>query len=140
MADWQTVRYDPTYDEPLDVEIIPLLDAMNAAGFVTITSCWGHGRQNPMVWFEHSTDERIERLARFVKSHERSDFSRYSSDWQKEIDHAGYSWSIRIRSHNLNGADTTQAEWETESQFAIDQITNQILAFSNRERAPESAL
>lgn len=85
MADWQTVRFDPSYAEPLDPELIPLLDALNNAGFVTISSCSGHGRDWASIHFAHSTDEQIESLARFVMRSERGDYREYFTVWRKEI-------------------------------------------------------
>lgn len=114
MADWLTVRYDPTYEEPLDEELIPLLDALNAAGFVTISSCSGHGRSWPHIWFEHSTDERIERLVRFVKRFEEGDYRAHFTMWTKEIlleanaltnGHA-YAWMVELHLNNVFGGDT----------------------------------
>lgn len=112
MADWQTVRFDPTYEEKLDDEIIPLCDALNSAGFITIGSCCGHGRRFSYVYFKHSTDERIERLARFVKATEIGDYRRYFSVWQKEIlllnapdcvlaGGSGYDWCVEIHCNNV---------------------------------------
>ena len=95
--DWKTVRYDPDYEEPLDPEMVPLCDALNAAGFITTSSCVGHGHTlGPYVQFEHSSDERIERLARFVKGTEHFDYRPYFTMWEKEILEDGYSWVVRI--------------------------------------------
>src|SRR5665213_4215552 len=85
MADWQTVRFDPSYEEPLDIEIVPLCDALNAAGFVTESSCCGHGHRRPIVWFEHSSDGRIESMAKFVLAHELADFGLFCTTFQKEV-------------------------------------------------------
>ena len=101
MADWKTVRYDPNWEEKLDPEIIPLCDALNAAGFVTISSCIGHGHSWPHVWFEHSTDGRIEKLARLVKAAEAGDYRPYFSMWQKEILPEGYAWSVEIHVNDV---------------------------------------
>jgi len=105
MGDWKTVRYDPAYPEPLDPEIIPLCDALNAAGFVTTTSCSGHGSacQWPHVWFEPSDDTRIERMVRFVKATENFDYPPHTTVWQKEILLEGYAWSVEI--HLWDGVD-----------------------------------
>jgi hypothetical protein len=84
MADWKVVRNDPDYPEPLDPEIVPLCDALNAAGFVTTSSCSGHGRDWPYVWFEHSTDARIEDLARFVLGTEGEYYRSHFTVWQKD--------------------------------------------------------
>lgn len=96
MVDWQTVRFDPAYAEPLDPEIIPLCDALNAAGFVTTTSCCGHGTRWPSVTFEHSDDGRIESLARFVMSREGGDYRPHYTMWQKEVLGDGYLWSVHV--------------------------------------------
>jgi hypothetical protein len=119
MAEWKTVRHDPNYVEPLDEEIIPLCDALNAAGFVTTSSCYGHGYRWPHIWFEHSDDLRIERLARFVKAGERGDYRPYFTVWQKEICSEGYAWSVEIHLNEVYG-DT--------SLFVIAEKTNRALA------------
>ena len=137
MADWNTVRHDPTYEEKLDPEIIPLCDALNAAGFVTTSSCCGHGRAWPHVWFEHSSDERIERLARYVKERERGDYRPYFTMWQKEIllrgspedvllhGNTGYAWSLEIHLNNVYG-DTPQAEGLKQAELALAKVTEAI--------------
>lgn len=101
MADWKTVRFDESWEEKLDPEIIPLCDALNAAGIVTTSSCCGHGYAWPHVWFEHSTDERIESLARFVLKAEVGDHRPYFSMFQKEIRLDGYAWSLCIHLNNI---------------------------------------
>lgn len=107
--DWKTVRFDPTYREPLDQEIIPLCDALNAAGFVTTQSCCGHGRDWPRIWFEHSTDARIESLARFVMLRETGDFRPHFTLFQKEILPVGYHWMLEIHLNEMF-ASTPQYE------------------------------
>jgi hypothetical protein len=121
MADWNIVRYDPNYIEPLDAEIIPLCDALNDAGFVTVSSCSGHGVNWAHVWFEHSSDERIESLARFVKSKEQGDYRDYFSMWQKEILLDGYMWSVEIQCNNMYG-NTPRAEGLKIMISAINQV------------------
>ena len=96
---WKKVRYEPT-SEPLDKEIISLCDALNNAGFVTISSCSGHGHSWAHVWFEHSSDDRIESMIRFVKNLENVNNREYFSMWQKEIQDEGYQWNVEI---HLNG-------------------------------------
>jgi hypothetical protein len=118
MADWKTVRYDPSYEEPLDAEIVPLCDALNAAGFVTTSSCCGHGRNWPHVWFEHSTDERIENLARFVLYREEGDFRPHFSMFQKEIRLEGYAWSLEIHCNHVYSS-TSSGDFLREATEAI---------------------
>lgn len=137
MADWKTVRYDPAYEEPLDPEIIPLCDAMNAAGFVTTSSCCGHGYSWPHVWFEHSTDERIENLARCVLAQEQGENRRYFSMWQKEIllrgsdadtrlyNGTGYAWCVEIHLNNVY-ATTATSEALKEAVYAIIEIAKAV--------------
>jgi len=128
MADWQTVRYDPTYIEPLDPEIIPLCDALNAAGFVTTSSCCGHGTGWPHVWFEHSSDQRTEAMARFVMATEAGDFRPYFSMWQKEIRADDYAWCVEI---HLNGCyqDTPQSVALAMATSAIDSVAAAVAAW-----------
>ena len=96
MADWKTVRYDPTYTEKLDGEVIPLCDALNGAEFVTVSSCSGHGTRRGTIWFEHSNDERIESMARFVLKTTNRDFCSFYVQFQKEILVDGYGWSLMV--------------------------------------------
>jgi hypothetical protein len=135
MADWKTVRFDPDYEEKLDPEIIPLCDALNAIGIVTLSSCVGHGHSWPHVWFEHSTDEQIERLARFVKGTEAGDYRPYFTMWQKEILHVGYAWSVEIHTnHNYSvddvySADTPSAIRVAKENSALARVTQAVLDF-----------
>ena len=99
---WETVRYGKT-SEPLDKEIISLCDALNNAGFVTISSCSGHGKNWAHVWFEHSSDERIESMIRYVKKHEEKNEREYFSMWQKEVQDAGYEWCVEIHLNDVYG-------------------------------------
>ena len=132
MADWKIVRFDKTYKEPLDAEIIPLCDALNAAGFVTISSCAGHGRDWARVWFEHSTDERIEKLARFVMKSEGGDFRPFFSLFQKEILLDGYRWMIEIHLNDVYRTTPTD-DFLKKTIFAINQITERIKMWHSSE-------
>lgn len=132
MADWNTVRFDPTYEEKLDEEIIPLCDALNAVGIVTTSSCVGHGHSWPHVWFAHSSDERIERLARFVKSAEAGDRCPYFTMWQKEILDDGYAWSVELHVNDVY-RDTPSAVRMEKENAALARITQAVLEFGVRE-------
>ena len=130
MADWKTVRFDPDYEEKLDPEMIPLCDALNGAGFVTISSCVGHGHTlGPYVQFEHSSDERIERLARFVKKTEHYNFRPYFTMWEKEILDEGYSWVIRVRLNEIyyNTPSAIRVQKELD---ALSRVTQAVTDFS----------
>lgn len=140
MADWQIVRYDPAYEEKLDPEIIPLCDALNAAGFVTESSCCGHGRAWPHVCFAHSFDGRIEKLARFVMATEHNftvnddgiGTRPYFSMWQKEILEDGYRWSIEIHLNNLYH-DTPIETGMQEATAALASVTQAVKDFALME-------
>jgi hypothetical protein len=134
MADWNTVRYDPSYEEKLDPEMIPLCDALNVAGFVTTVSCCGHGRSWPMVCFEHSTDERIERMARFVMGREGWDYRPYFSMWQKEICLDGYLWCLEIHLNNCHATTPVDVAIK-QAEFALSRVTQAIQAFPAIEAA-----
>src|SRR6266481_4756053 len=136
MMDWKTVRFDPAYEEKLDPEIIPLCDVLNYAGFVTISSCCGHGYMWPHVWFEHSTDERIERLARFVLAEEKrlTEATKdaegvchfpYFSMWQKEVRLDGYLWSVELHLNNVFH-NTQHSEGLTEAVAALNSLTTMV--------------
>ena len=128
MADWNTARFDPAYEEKIDPEILPLCDALNAAGFVTTASCCGHGKSWPMVCFEHSTDECIERLARFVMAREGWDYRPFFSMWQKEICPDGYAWCVEIHLNDCY-ADTPVDVATKRAEFAMSQVTVAIQAW-----------
>jgi hypothetical protein len=125
LADWKVVRFDPTYIEPLDKEIIPLCDILNEAGFVTTASCSNHGHGWPIVWFEHSSDKRIESLARFVMEQEAGDFRPHFTLFKKQIDPVGYTWSIEIHLNDVDGT-TLQEIGLREAEKAINKVTESI--------------
>jgi hypothetical protein len=132
MADWKTVRYDPSYDEKLDPEIIPLCDALNDAGFVTTSSCCGHGGDWPHVWFEHSSDKKIEDMARFVMKAESGDYRPHFTTFQKSIDLDGYSWVLEIHLNNVY-ADTPVADALSQARMAMAKVTLLIRAWIVKE-------
>jgi|ERR1039458_4345906 hypothetical protein len=125
MADWKTARFDPSYEEKLDPEIVPLCDALNAKGFVTLSSCIGHGHSLPHVCFEHSTDWRIEKLARFVKATETADYRPYFSMWQKEILENGYVWTVEIHINDVY-SDTPRSEVRPKEEAAVNRMAQVI--------------
>ena len=129
MADWQTVRFDPAWEEPLDPEIIPLCDALNAAGFVTVSSCWGHGYAWPCVWFEHSSDERIEGLARYIIAGEQGDFRPHFSSIWKEIRLDGYLWMLEVHLNNVYH-DTPIEVGQEEARTALLAVTGLVRAWA----------
>lgn len=55
----------PDYGEPMDPQIVPLCDALNDAGFTTLSSCCGHRVNWPHVFFS-TTDSCAEALARHL--------------------------------------------------------------------------
>lgn len=127
MAEWQTVRFDPNYAEKLDPEIITLCEAFNAAGFVTTSSCCGHGRSWPHVWFEHSSDRRIEKMARFVLRFvlRRAEQSRFAPQFYKDIRLDGCAWMLEIILSNVY-RDTPSEVGLREAVFAMGQIEQAI--------------
>jgi hypothetical protein len=125
MVEWQRVRFDPEYPEPIEPEIMPLCDALNAAGFATTASCCGHGWDRPRVWFEHSADARIESLARHILAQEQTPNQRYYSVFRKEIHIDGYSWSLEVHLNYVFGT-TPIPEAEKEADTALAQITRQV--------------
>ena len=128
MADWKTVRYDPTYEEKIDPEILPLCDALNEGGFVTTASCCGHGRGWPHVWFEHSTDEQIEAMARFVMAQQQGDYRPFLPVFQKEVFIEGYGWCLEIHLNNVYATTSTDVAMK-EAEYAISQVTAAIRAW-----------
>jgi hypothetical protein len=130
MSNWEKTKEELAVSEPLDPEIIPLCDALNAAGFVTTASCSGHGRQRPMVWFEHSTDERIESMARFVLMGLRDDLDpHYSARIRKQVYEipGDYNWSIEANYWDIwhdTPADAALTKW-TKSINKIAELINE---------------
>lgn len=125
MADWKLVRFCPTYAEPIDPEILSLCDTMNTAGFETTQSCCGHGVDWPRVWFKHSTDERIEKMARFVKQREWGNYRPFSTTFQKEILDEGYLWMLEIHLNNVY-CDTPADIGLKEATNALEKVTSAI--------------
>jgi hypothetical protein len=133
MADWRTVRFDPSYEEKLDPEIIPLCDAFNAAGIITTSSCCGHGHSWPHVWFEAEQDDcRIERMARFVLSGEQGDHRPYFSCFWKEVRLEGYAWMLEVHLNHVYG-DTPAAEGSKEAVAALGKIAEAVQAWQKSE-------
>jgi hypothetical protein len=129
MADWNTVRFDPDYEEKLDPEITPLCDALNAAGFVTTSSCCGHGHGRPHVWFEHSSDERIESLARYILVTQSPQNPRHTPIFRKEILLNGYAWDLEIHLHKVY-QDTPEPAALKEAEFALANITKLVTSWA----------
>jgi len=132
MAEWNTVRNDPSYPEKLDPEIIPLCDVLNASGFETTQSCCGHGSDWPRVWFKHSTDERIEAMARWVMESEREDFGPRATLFQKEILLDGYQWLLEIHLNNVY-ASTPPYEALNQAVRALKEVSNAINEWYSKE-------
>lgn len=133
MGDWATVRYDESWEEKLDPEIIPLCDALNAAGFVTTSSCCGHGYAWPYVWFEHSADTRIESLARFILATEIADFRQDFSLWQKEVRLDGYAWLLEIHLNDVHRDTPTDIGLKS-AKRALGRVTALVNEWSEVER------
>jgi len=129
MSDYKTVRFDPNYPEKLDEEIIPLCDALNAAGFATTASCCGHGYRWPHVWFEHSSDNRIESMVRAVKQLEQFDFALHFTKFQKEVLVEGYLWSLEIHLNDTY-ATTPRDVSLSKAIIAINTVAERIKAWA----------
>lgn len=132
MADWNTAKCGSPTGEIIDPEILPLCEALNAAGFVTASSCCGHGKRWPHVWFEHSTDERIEAMARFVMGQRQEDYRPFVPEFHKEILMEGYSWWLEIHLNNCY-ANTPVDVARKNAECAMAQVTAAIQAWTARE-------
>jgi hypothetical protein len=148
MANWNTVRFDPNYEEKIDPEILSLCDAINAIpGFETTCSCCGHGLEWPRVWFLAS-DKNADRLARFILAQEKQlaeatadsegiTHRPYFTVWLREtilpesrVQHrAGYYWIIEIHLNRVFH-DTPQAEALQEAVNAITSLANAVTEFN----------
>jgi hypothetical protein len=132
MSDWSRLNSEDWGEEPLDPEVFKLCEALNNAGFITFTSCSGHGFQRPMVWFEHSNDERIEEMSRFVIAElENSDFH-ISVRIRKQIykDLGDYDWSIEV-SHWDIYSDTPHETALKMFEAASDKVAELINSWYN---------
>jgi hypothetical protein len=139
MADWNTVRNDRNYVEPLDPQIIPLCDALNAAGFATTSSCCGHGRDWPYVCFQHASDQLVEDLARFILGGECGDYRPYCSVFQKEIQLNGFAWRVEIHLNDVYES-TPHALAMAQAECAIAQVTRAINAWQTMISSNKGAL
>ena len=126
MADWQTARFDPAYEEPIDPSIIPLCDALQAAGFNTVASCCGHGQAWPHVFWDDSTpDQTCEALARFLLRRTGGDYKPFTPWCQKEILETGHRWCLEIHVHDQY-ADTPTAKAFAMASMAILAVTKHV--------------
>ena len=126
MADWRTVRFDPTYEEPLDPSIITLCDALQAAGFNTASSCCGHGQDWPRVsWDSATPDQACEALARYLLKRSGGDYKSFTPWVQKEILEDGHRWMIEIHIHDTY-CDTPPAKAFAAANMAILAVAKHI--------------
>jgi hypothetical protein len=51
--------YPPDLDEPIDPEVLPLCEALQAAGFDTIFSCGGHESGPYVAWLSSGADVQL---------------------------------------------------------------------------------
>jgi hypothetical protein len=137
MSDYKIIRNDPNWSEPLDEEIIPLTDVLNEIGVVTISSCSGHGSTWPYVFFEHSTDERIEDLARYIKRKEDYDYAPYYTVWEKEIMIDGYRWSVAVHLNDVYHNTPSKTSLQ-KAVVAISEIRDRILEWYNAHSATDT--
>ena len=128
MADWTTAKHGSPTGEIIDPEILPLCEALNAAGFVTTASCCGHGKRWPHVWFEHSSDERIEAMARFVMGQTPGDYRPFRPAFSKEILVDGCGWCLEIHLNNVY-ADTPVGVAMKDAKYAMSRVTAAIQAW-----------
>jgi len=117
MTNWKTVRFDPTWEEPIDPEILPLCDALNAAGLETIGSCWGHCRDWPYALISGNiADEQAECLQRYLLAHCDECEVNYLPCMRKDIvsigsveAENGHYWDLEIHASELY-CDTPAAD------------------------------
>ena len=128
MADWNTAKYGSPTGEIIGPEILPLCEALNAAGFVTTSSCCGHGQRWPHVWFEHSTDERIEAMARFVIGQFWADHRPFRPAISKEIFPDGCGWCLEIHLNNVYATTPADVAMK-EAELAMSRVTWAIQAW-----------
>lgn len=132
MAAWQTVRFDPSYEEPLDPEIVDLCDALNEAGFETTDSCCGHGADWPRVWWSGLVpDQRCEALARFLLDRFSFDYCPFTPWVSKGIEKVGHYWKLEIHLHRVF-ATTPPMETLREAIAAMWAVANAVREFKVR--------
>lgn len=139
MADWATVRHDPAWDEPIDAEIVPLLDVLNDNRFVTTSSCCGHGHWAyvHLVSDGGVGDERFERLARFLDHRLDIDYHPHAAWASKHIADkrhwpSGWYWLLEIRAHAIY-ANTPASEGLAATVVALAEVTGLVAEFCAAE-------
>jgi len=138
LTSYYKVRDNPDYSEKLDPEIIPLCDALNTVGFATIASCSGVGHHSsswPSVWFEHSDDERIENMARFVMLQTKELFERFFVQFSKvldDVDGDGYHWYLVVHLTKVFGDSPIEVSRE-ETVYAVAQVSQAIAEWARME-------
>lgn len=136
MTDWQTVRYDPTHEEKIDPQILCLCDALNEAGFETISSCCGHGAWPSVFMNDKTPDKRYENLARFLLKNSPlspEGLSIYSPTMEKQILAVGHCWHLKLILWNVY-CDTPHKEGMEVAVEAINHVTQQIRKFAENQK------
>jgi len=135
----------PEHTEPVDTEIIPLCDALNAAGFRTNCSCWGHGRLNnePSVCM-FCTIEQAEALDIHLREASEKDLTAEGLGvWQAclmmHLAPWGHEWEIQVRAHDLY-CDSTPDDVYEKRLHAVKQATAAVLSYAHEPVASERTI
>jgi hypothetical protein len=124
MTDWNTVRFDPAWEEKIDPEILPLCDALNAAGIETIGSCAGHGCWPYVLITGKIPDSRIESLARHLLTYRGWCCVKYVPVVSKIIElvgsvqaPCGHYWSIELHLSETYKDTPLSTVWDMNAQM-----------------------
>jgi len=118
------LNYSQNYDEQMDVECIPLCDALNSLpGIQTCESCCGHGKKPFAIWFRCTSELGLRFLGRCIDRR----YWRYGNNWRIELDNSdlNYDHSVfTMTSHGYWGTDLKTTVGEDAYEQANDFIRN----------------
>lgn len=140
MTEWNVVRYDTTWEEKIDPEILPLCDALNAAGLTTLSSCCGHGQDWPHVIMSGSIpDDKYERLQRYLLANCAQCSNIYLPCMRKDIvglghldAEMGHYWDLEIHASEVY-RDTPIGQVRAIYEVILDYVTSQVELWARTE-------
>lgn len=133
-----------SYPEKVDPEIVPLCDALNAAGFPTNASCWGHCRLNngPHVTFfcEIEQAEALQRALREASDKDLTDggLGVWQASLRMYLYPWGREWEIEVDAHGLYH-DSPMPLVRALRLHALKQATAVIWAYARGGQGPIAA-
>lgn len=81
------------YDEYMDVECIPLCNALNSLpGIETLESCCGHTKKPFAIWFRCNSELSLRFLGRCIDRR----YWKYGNNWRIELDNSDVNYDYSV--------------------------------------------